>query len=61
MHVGVDEARHATAKDEKDANGARLVGKSYLVLTVPTYSFNGRQYVRDLDRWVDEGPAQGKP
>lgn len=47
----------ATAKDEKAANGAPLVGKSYLVLTVPTYTFNGRQYVRDLDRWVDEGPA----
>jgi len=51
----------ATAKDAKDANGAPLVGKSYVVLTVPTYSFNGRQYVRDLDRWVDEGPATGKP
>lgn len=47
----------ATAQNEKDANGAPLVGKSYMVLTVPTYTFNGRQYVRDLDRWVDEGPA----
>jgi quinohemoprotein amine dehydrogenase len=47
----------ATAKDEKDSNGALLVGKSYMVLTVPTYTFSGRQYVRDLDRWIDEGPA----
>jgi quinohemoprotein amine dehydrogenase len=47
----------ATAKNEKDANGAPLVGKSYLVVTVPTYVFNGRRYVRDLDRWVDDGPA----
>ena len=51
----------ATAKAEKDANGAPLVGKSYMVLTVPTYTFNGRQYVRDLDRWFDEGPATSKP
>ena len=47
----------ATARGDKDRNGAPLVGKSYLVLTVPTYTFNGRRYVRDLDRWVDEGPA----
>jgi len=33
-------------------------GKSYLVVTVPVYTFNGRRYVRDLDRWVDDGPAQ---
>jgi quinohemoprotein amine dehydrogenase len=47
----------ATAKSEKNNNGKPLVGKSYLVVTVPTYTFNGRRYVRDLDRWVDEGPA----
>jgi quinohemoprotein amine dehydrogenase len=47
----------ATARDEKDRNGAPLVGKSYIVVTVPTYTFNGRRYVRDLDRWVDDGPA----
>jgi hypothetical protein len=51
----------ATARNERDRNGAPLVGKSYMVLTVPTYVFNGRQYVRDLDRWVDDGPAPGRP
>jgi quinohemoprotein amine dehydrogenase len=48
----------ATAKDEKDQKGEPLVGKSYMVVTVPTYTFNGRQYVRELDRWVDDGPAR---
>ena len=48
----------ATARGEKDKNGKPLVGKSYLVVTVPTYTFNGRKYVRDLDRWVDDGPAR---
>ncbi len=48
----------ATAKNDKDASGRPLVGKSYVVLTVPTYTFNGRRFVRDLDRWVDEGPAE---
>jgi hypothetical protein len=48
----------ATAKNEKDKNGKPLVGKSYLVVTVPMYTFNGRRYVRDLDRWIDDGPAQ---
>ncbi len=45
----------ATAK-----NGANkpLVGKSYMVVTVPMYTLNGRRYVRDLDRWIDDGPAQ---
>jgi quinohemoprotein amine dehydrogenase len=47
----------ATARDENDQNGNPLVGKSYLVITIPTYIFNGRKYVRDLDRWVDDGPA----
>ncbi len=45
----------ATAKDEKDKNGKPLVGKSYLVVTVPSYTLNGHRYVRDLDRWVDDG------
>ncbi|MBV9746743.1 MAG: hypothetical protein JO099_23530, partial [Acidobacteriia bacterium] len=47
----------ATATNEKDKAGKPLVGKSYLVVTVPSYTFNGRRYVRDLDRWVDDGPA----
>jgi quinohemoprotein amine dehydrogenase len=44
----------ATAKSEKGSDGKPLVGKSYLVVTVPTYTFNGRTYVRDLDRWIEE-------
>lgn len=48
----------ATAKDGKDTNGMPLVAKSYLVVTIPTYTFNGRRYVRELGRWVDDGPAQ---
>jgi quinohemoprotein amine dehydrogenase len=48
----------ATAKVEKDKNGKPLVGKSYLVVTVPSYTFNGHRYVRDLDHWVDDGAAQ---
>jgi quinohemoprotein amine dehydrogenase len=47
----------ATAKDAKDQNSKPLVGKCYLVVTVPAYTFNGRQYVRDLDKWVDNGPV----
>ena len=47
----------ATAKGEKDSRGRPLVGKSYVVVTVPTYTFNGHRYVRDLDRWVDDGPS----
>jgi quinohemoprotein amine dehydrogenase len=46
----------ATTK-ETDAKGNPLVGKAYLVVTVPSYTFNGRRYVRDLGRWVDDGPA----
>jgi quinohemoprotein amine dehydrogenase len=49
----------ATAKNEKDKSGKPLVGKSYLVVTVPSYTFNGHRYVRDLDRWVDDGPVEG--
>jgi quinohemoprotein amine dehydrogenase len=48
----------ATVNGEKDKNGKPLVGKSYMVVTVPIYTLNGRQYVRDLDRWIDDGPAQ---
>lgn len=48
----------ATAQNEKDKNGKPMVGKSYMVVTVPSYTLNGRRYVRDLDRWVDDGPAQ---
>ncbi len=48
----------ATAKNEKGNNGRPLVGKAYLVVTVPMYTLNGRRYVRDLDRWIDDGPAQ---
>ncbi|MBV9744129.1 MAG: quinohemoprotein amine dehydrogenase subunit alpha [Acidobacteriia bacterium] len=47
----------ATATSEKDKAGKPLVGKAYLVVTVPSYTFNGRRYVRDLGRWVDDGPA----
>jgi quinohemoprotein amine dehydrogenase len=50
----------ATARFEKNKSNAPLVGKSYVVVTVPTYVFNGRQYVRELDRWVDDGPAPDK-
>jgi quinohemoprotein amine dehydrogenase len=47
----------ATAKNETDKNGKPLVGKGYLVVTVPEYTFNGRRYVRELDRWIDDGPS----
>jgi quinohemoprotein amine dehydrogenase len=57
-NVNFDVWAVATARNEKNRNGAPLVGKSYMVVTVPTYVFNGRRYVRDLDRWVDDGPAR---
>jgi quinohemoprotein amine dehydrogenase len=44
----------ATAKRETSPEGRPLVGKGYLVLTVPTYSLGGRTFVRDLDRWIEE-------
>jgi quinohemoprotein amine dehydrogenase len=47
----------ATAKNEKNKEGKPLVGKGYLVVTVPTYTFEGRRYVRDLDRWIEDGSA----
>lgn len=50
----------ATSADEKDRSGAPLTGKSYVVVAIPSYTFNGRRYVRDLDRWVDDDPAGEK-
>ena len=47
----------ARARTETDPNGKPLTAKAYLVVTVPSYTINGRRYVRDLDRWVDDGPA----
>jgi quinohemoprotein amine dehydrogenase len=47
-----------TAKTEKEQGGEPMVGKAYLVLTVPMYTLNGRRYIRDLDRWIDDGPAK---
>jgi quinohemoprotein amine dehydrogenase len=47
----------ATAKTETSPEGRPLVGKSYLVVTVPTYSLNGRTFIRDLDRWIEEGSS----
>lgn len=44
----------ATAKNEKDKNGKPLVGKGFLVVTVPEYVFGGRRYIRELDRWVEQ-------
>ena len=47
----------ATAKTEKGKDGKPLVGKCYLVVTVPTYTFEGRTFVRELDRWIEEGSS----
>jgi len=47
----------ATAANERNKDGKPLVGKGYVVVTVPTYTFNGRKYVRDLDRWIEDGSA----
>ena len=47
----------ATSKTLTGQSGKPLVGKSYMVVTVPMYILNGRQYVRDLNRWIDDGPA----
>jgi quinohemoprotein amine dehydrogenase len=47
----------AKAQNEKDKNGRPLVAKAYMVVSVPMYMFDGRRYVRDLDRWVEEGPG----
>lgn len=48
----------AQSLTEKDEDGEPLTGKSYLVVTVPVYVFSGRRYVREFDRWVDDGPAR---
>lgn len=45
----------ATAVNEKKPGGEPLIGKGYVVVTIPEYTFNGRRYVRDLDRWIEEG------
>ncbi len=45
----------ATAVNETNQNRKPLVGKGYVVVTIPAYSFDGRRYVRDLDRWIEEG------
>jgi hypothetical protein len=47
----------ATAKADKGQDGKPLVGKGYLVVTVPTYTFEGRTYVRELGRWVETGSS----
>jgi quinohemoprotein amine dehydrogenase len=44
----------ATAKTENGQDGKPLVGKGYLVVTVPTYTFEGRTFVRELGRWIEE-------
>ena len=49
----------AKASRETDTDGKKLVGRSYLVITVPVYAIQGRRYVRDLDHWIEEGPANG--
>ncbi len=48
----------ATAANETNKDGKPLVGKGYVVVTIPEYMFNGRRYVRDLDRWIADGPAK---
>lgn len=45
----------ATAVKEMNHDGSPLVGKGYVVVTVPEYTFNGRHYVRDLERWIEDG------
>jgi quinohemoprotein amine dehydrogenase len=45
----------ATSSKETNAKGQPLVGKGYVVVTVPEYMFNGRRYVRVLVRWIPEG------
>ncbi len=50
----------ATAKNAQDKNGKPLVGKGFLVVTVPEYVFGGRRYIRELDRWVEQVAQDGK-
>ena len=58
LSAAVVSAASPDAKTEKGKDGKPLAGRSYLVVTVPVYVFNGRRYVRDFDRWVDDGPAR---
>jgi quinohemoprotein amine dehydrogenase len=52
----------AVAGGETDRNGRPLTGKSYLVVAPAVYTLNGRRYIRDLARWIDDGPAaESKP
>ena len=44
-------------KDEKDKDNNPLVGKSYLVVSIPELTFGGQRYIRDLGRWVPDGPS----
>ena len=48
----------ATTKIERGSDGKPLVGKAYLVVTVPAYTFEGRTYVRERGRWVEVGSAR---
>ncbi|HEY6342862.1 MAG TPA: quinohemoprotein amine dehydrogenase subunit alpha [Bryobacteraceae bacterium] len=45
----------ATALNETGSDGKPLAAKGYVVVTIPEYTFNGRHYVRDLNRWIEEG------
>jgi quinohemoprotein amine dehydrogenase len=47
----------ATAKTEKNKDGKALAGTGYLVVTVPSYTFEGRTFVRELDRWIEQGSS----
>jgi quinohemoprotein amine dehydrogenase len=56
--VNYDVWIHATTRTEKDPDGKALVGSGYLVVTVPTYTFEGRTFVRELDRWIEQGSTR---
>lgn len=45
----------ATVVNEIGKDAKPLAGKGYVVVTIPEYTFNGRHYVRDLDRWLEDG------
>jgi quinohemoprotein amine dehydrogenase len=47
----------ATATSETGQDGKPLVGKGYLVVTVPSYMFEGRTFVRELNRWIEDGSS----
>jgi len=44
----------AEATNETNKDGKPPAGKSYLVVSVPAYTLNGRHYVRELGRWVED-------